>query len=113
MRLYAKCLPEYFEMLDYKIHEFRQIESIALENSETHETRTFEVVDIHTLTNAQIKCIKSKFSKVCWDEKLPFFAIELGKEIKVEQAAHIEVDRNERDGAKDEIFPPRRKHEYR
>ncbi len=94
MRLYAKCLPECFAMLDDKNHEFRQIECIIVENSETHETREFEVRNILRLDGARSALVMQNYPKVPWDAKLPVFAIELGEEIKIEQAAHIAAERD-------------------
>lgn len=83
MRLYAKCLPEYFRMImsEFKSIEFRQIECILLENQETHETIEFKVQDIHKIDPQHEPFVKKTFPGVPWDEKLPIFAIELGEEI--------------------------------
>jgi hypothetical protein len=97
MRLYAKIYPEYFEMLDTKLTEFRQIESILLENSQTHETREFAVKDIRKCERVSAEHVQKMFPLVPWNEKLPVFAIELGDEISVlpeRSTAELLEDRN-------------------
>jgi len=81
MRLYAKMNPEYFEMLDLKTVEFRQFESMVLENSETEERREFRVKDVRRVYPTSEIYIKNKYPKVPWDRDLPIFAIELGDEL--------------------------------
>lgn len=119
MRLYARCLPEYFALLGVeKQHEFRQIECIIVENSETKETREFEVKNILRLDGGRAAVVKQNYAKVLWDAKLPIFAIELGEEIKIERAASIGAGQDERGGdrqnsEKDVLnFSKRRNHEY-
>lgn len=83
MNLYAKMYPEYFALLDTKLTEFRQIESITFENSETHETRTFAVTDIKKCQTETVKHVKRVFSNIPWKDGKLIFAIELGDEISV------------------------------
>lgn len=83
MRLLAKVYPEYYNLLDIKHVEFRQIESITLENSKTHETRQFKVIDIQKCERVSAEHVQKTFPLVPWDEHLPVFAIELGDEISV------------------------------
>ena len=78
MRLYAKVLPEYFDMLDYKTSEFRQFEDITLENTETHEKRTFKILGIRQLHDFEVPGIKKSYPKASWIPKLPIFSIGLG-----------------------------------
>lgn len=115
MRLYAKCLPEYFAMLDEgtKTIEFRQIECITLENSETRETRTYAVEDVRKLFPGMANHIKARYSKVPWDAKLPVFVIELGEEIRIEPAhggaASGVLEKRDEDEGKFEFFNKERK----
>ncbi|MCX9011312.1 MAG: hypothetical protein OIN66_09335 [Candidatus Methanoperedens sp.] len=95
MKLYVKCHAEYFRMLDLKTTEFRQFESIVIENKETGETREFLVKDVRKVYPGSEKTIKNKYPKVDWDPDLPVFAIELGDEldrndiiVSVPQPAH-------------------------
>ena len=81
MKLHAKVLPEYFNMLDYKTKEFRQIEAITLENSETGECRSFKVRNIRKMPDADANSVMEAYSKVNWDDQLPIYVIELGDEI--------------------------------
>jgi len=81
MRLYAKVLPEYFDMLDYKTSEFKQFEDITLENTETHEKRTFKILGIRQLHDFEATEIKKRYPKVSWDPELPVFSIGLGDEV--------------------------------
>ncbi len=81
MKLTAKVLPEYFGNLDLKFVEFRQIEDITLENSETGERRTFEVKDIRRLVKSDASNVKKIYPNVPWDPDLPVYAIELGDEL--------------------------------
>lgn len=81
MKLYAKCLPTYFKMLDLRSVEFRQFESIVLENSETGEKREFLVKDVRKLYPGTEKNIMNKYSEMPWDSDLPIFAIDLGDEL--------------------------------
>ncbi len=82
MRLYARCLPEYFAMLDTKTIEFRQIECIMLENQESGDTIEFKVKDIHKIDPQHEPLVKKTYPGVSWDEDLPIYAIELGEEIR-------------------------------
>lgn len=94
MRLYCRCLPEYFALLGVeKQHEFRQIECIAVENSETREIRQFLVRNIIRLDEGRAQAVKENYPCVPWDAKLPVFAIKLGDEIKIEPAARVEAER--------------------
>lgn len=83
MRLHANVYPEYFGLLDIKHVEFRQIESIVLENSKTHEKRIFAVTNIRKCEQISVEHVQKTFSLVPWDKHLPIFAIELGDEISV------------------------------
>lgn len=112
MRLYVKCLPEYFALLDKKGHEFRQIECIIVENSETKETREFLVTNILRLDAGRAQLVRQNYPKVPWDAELPVFAIELGEEVKIERAAHTEAERDTPDSDKDILNFSRRKHEH-
>ncbi len=80
MKLYAKCCQEYFDMLDYKTIEFRQIESIVLEGP-SGEKREFLVKDIRKIEPVDQKVVMERYPKVLWDPEEPFFAIELGDEM--------------------------------
>ncbi|MDD3840089.1 MAG: hypothetical protein PHP06_05890 [Clostridia bacterium] len=81
MKLSAKCHPDYFAMLDIKTVEFRQFESIVLENTETGEIREFLIKDVRKIYPGTEETIKTKYPKVPWDPDLPVFAIDLGDEL--------------------------------
>lgn len=81
MKLHAKCLPEYFQMLDLKRSEFRQIESIVLENQVTGETREFQVTDFRKVDDVAQEIVKKRYPMVDWDPELPIYAIDLGDEL--------------------------------
>ncbi len=81
MKLHAKMLHEYFIGIDEKNFEFRQFESITLEDIETHETRTFLVEGVRLLDGARTEQVKQSWIKVPWDPELPIYAIKLGLEI--------------------------------
>lgn len=80
MKLYTKCLDEYFKMLDFKTMEFRQIESIVLENP-AGEKREFLVKDIKKLDPRGKEVVMGKYPRVSWKKDDPVFAIELGDEM--------------------------------
>ncbi len=81
MKLHAKILPEYFELLKFKNVEFRQFESITLENSETHEQRVYKIKDVRKIQDDDEFLIKRLYPNIPWNVELPSFAIELGDEI--------------------------------
>lgn len=81
MKLRAKCLPEYFKLLDIKSVEFRQFESIEIENTETGEVREFLVKDVRKMYPGTERTIKNKYPHVPWEPDLPIFAIDLGDEL--------------------------------
>lgn len=81
MKLYAKCDPEYFDLLDMKSIEFRQFESIVIENSETGEKREFLVEDVRRLLPSEAENVKKLYTKVPWEPSLRMFAIDLGDEL--------------------------------
>ena len=83
MKLYAKCLPEYFKMLGFKGSEFRQIESIVLENQETGDKREFEVTDIREVRDRST--VEDRYPLVEWDPEMPIFSIDLGDELDMNE----------------------------
>ena len=102
MKLYAKCLPEYFEMLDRKSSEFRQFESIAIENQVTGDIREFRIKDVRKIEGAGRNLVEKKYPLVDWDPDMPIFAIDLGDELdrnvigSVQPAPEISAAREDR-----------------
>lgn len=103
MQLKGRCLPEYWEQLGKdKLTEFRQIESIVLENTETGESKTFTVTDIHELQEVAADHVKETHSAVEWNPHQPIYGIGLG----LEMGERVESDDDE---GKFESFHHRRK----
>lgn len=103
MQLKARCLPKYWNQLGIiKQTEFRQIESISLENTETGEIKTFTVTDIHKLEELAVEHVKDTHSAVEWNPHQPIYGIGLGMELGV----RIESDDDE---GKFESFHRRKK----
>ena len=103
MQLIAKCLPIYWNQLGtVKQTEFRQIESIILENTETGETKTFAVTDIHKLEDVAAEHVKTTHPAVEWNPHQPIYGIGLG----LEMGERVESDDDE---GKYESFHHRRK----
>ena len=70
-------------MLDFKRSEFRQIESIVLENQETGDKREFEVTDIRQVQARAT--VEEKYQLVNWDPDIPIFSIDLGDELDMNE----------------------------
>ena len=103
MQLKARCRPEYWNMLGaVKQTEFRQIESIILENTETGETKTFAVTDIHKLEEVAAEHVKTTHPAVEWNPHQPIYGIGLG----LEMGERVESDDDE---GKFESFHHRKK----
>lgn len=81
MKLYAKCLPVYFEMLDLKQSEFRQFESIVIEDSVSGKKREFEVKDVRRIDDQSRSQVETMFPMVDWDPERPIYSIDLGDEL--------------------------------
>jgi len=81
MKLYAKILPKYFELLvsGKKHTDFRQFEDIIFENTETGDTITFAVKDV--CGAYPHSDIRNAHPDVDWHPNRPIYKIILGRRL--------------------------------
>lgn len=83
MKLRCKIRQKYMEEIlkGRKVYEYRQIESIVLEDAHGREYE-FEVKDIKILSRRNIEALKLNFPDIEWKDDLITIRIRLGKRLK-------------------------------
>jgi len=83
MKLRAKINPEYLEQIltGSKDSEYRHIDKMILENSETGEEYMFEVIGIERVSKIAVGELQKKYPKVGFTKTRPCYQIGLGERL--------------------------------
>jgi len=81
VKLYAKILPRYFELIKkrHKRIDFRQFESITFYNSETGEEIEHEILDVDRCMSRSV--IFEEYPDVKWEPNKEIYEIKLGRRL--------------------------------